>query len=87
MVEKMRFLTEEDTNKKDELSIEQQNIVGNVSREIIEEKGENRFTEIIDDLYIDNMISRYIEKSIELDPMIKRSLQRAVRRAVGLPLE
>ena len=84
MGEKMRSSSE---SENEQLSVEQQNIVENVSKEIILEKGENRFTEIIDDYYIDNMISRYIEKGIELDPMIKRSLQRSVRKALGLPVE
>lgn len=61
--------------------------IRHVSDEIKKEKGESMFTEVIDDQYIDNMLSRYIEKSIELDPMVRRSLRRAVRKATGLSME
>ncbi len=60
--------------------------VNQAAAEIRDEPG---FTELIyiEDEQIDKQLARLIESGPELDPIVRRSLRRAVRRALGLAQE
>ncbi len=66
-----------------EISNSEQERADAVVEEYLTEKGDS-FTEIIDPDDVDKVLARLIEKGPELDPMVRASLRKAVRRALGL---